>query len=250
MKIRFLGTSGWYDTVGNGNTVCTLLETKDAYIVFDFGFGAHKLDKYIKDDRPIYIFLSHFHMDHVCGFHVMPKFNFKQGVTIIYQDVKENRAVLKTLSSPPLCASFDYYGFSVKTLPIKVGGHTKPVEFECLPLKHTTPCLGYRIYVEGKVVTYCCDTAPCENGIRLAQGADVLIHECTILSGDSDLEWGHSNSTGVAQVAKQAGAKKLVLTHFGADCFDSVTKKTSAEKLAQKIFTNTIASKDGMVIKL
>ena len=32
MKITFLGTNGWYDTK-TGNTICTLIETKDYFII-------------------------------------------------------------------------------------------------------------------------------------------------------------------------------------------------------------------------
>ena len=250
MKLHFLGTNGWYDTVPAGNTVCTLLETKDAYIVFDLGFGVQKLDKYIKDDRPIYIFISHFHLDHVCGFHVLPKFKFKQGINIIYQDNKVNRVALKSLSNPPLCATFGFYGYPVKLFPIKSGGYTKPLEFECLPLKHTTPCFGYRLYVEGGVVTYCCDTAPCENDLRLAQNADVLIHESAMSPGTSDWKWGHSNPAEAAQIAKDGKVKKLVLTHFGPGGYDSIIKRRKAQRVARDIFGDTIIGADGKTINI
>lgn len=250
MKIYFLGTNGWFDTRETGSTVCTLLETKEAYIVFDVGFGIYKLDKYIKDDRPIYIFISHFHIDHVCGFHVMPKFKFKQKVTIIYQDDPGSRAAFKNLTSHPFCASLEQYRFSVEAIAVKSGGRTKPVEFECLPLHHADPCLGYRLYVEGKVITYCCDTAPCENDIRLAQGADILLHECSMSPGESSFEWGHSNPSEAAEVAKKAGVKKLILTHFAASSYTSLGKRKAGKRAAKKIFSNTVVAKDGLVIKV
>jgi len=75
MKVYFLGTNGWCDT-DLGNTLCVLVETKQAYIVFDAGNGLFKLDKYIKDNRPIYLFLSHFHLDHIIGLHSLNKFYF------------------------------------------------------------------------------------------------------------------------------------------------------------------------------
>lgn len=250
MKIHFLGTNGWYDTTSAGNTICTLLETKDAYIVFDLGFGVQKLDKYIKDDRPIYIFISHFHLDHVCGFHVLPKFKFKQGVNIIYQDNIANRATLKSLSHPPLCATFDFYGYPIKLFPIKSGGHTKPLEFECLSLKHAAACFGYRLYVEDKVVTYCCDTAPCKNDLRLAQNADVLIHESSMSPGTSDWKWGHSNPSEAALIAKDSKAKKLILTHFGPGEYNTVAKKRAVKKIVKNIFSNTVVGIDDTTIQI
>ncbi len=250
MKIHFLGTNGWFDTKETGSTMCTLLETKEAYIVFDVGFGVHKLDKYIKDDRPIYVFISHFHLDHVCGFHVMPKFKFKQKMTMVYQDDPSSIAAFKNLTSHPFCASVKQYSFPVETMKVKSGGHTKPIEFECLPLQHTDPCLGYRVYVEGKVIVYCSDTAPCENSIRLAQGADVLLHEASLSVGKTDAKWGHSNPVEAAGIAKKAGVKKLVLTHFAGSCYTSLSQRKSGVSAAKKIFTNTIMATDGLVVKI
>ena len=68
MKIYFLGTMGWFDTK-LGNTLCVLVDTGKEYIIFDAGTGFSKIDNYIKDKRPIYLFLSHFHLDHIIGLH-------------------------------------------------------------------------------------------------------------------------------------------------------------------------------------
>ena len=81
IKVIFLGTNGWYDTA-TGNTVCVLIDAPEAYVVLDAGTGLYKLDQYIKDrKKPIYLFLSHFHFDHIIGLHAMAKFRFKQGMT-------------------------------------------------------------------------------------------------------------------------------------------------------------------------
>ena len=72
MKITFLGTNSWFSTK-TGNTVCALIEAEDFYIILDAGDGIHKLGKYFKGDKPIYMFLSHFHFDHIIGFHAMNK---------------------------------------------------------------------------------------------------------------------------------------------------------------------------------
>src|SRR3990172_458113 len=76
MKITFLGTNGWYDT-STGNTICILVETEGHNIVLDAGNGFYKLDRYISYDRPTWLFLSHFHLDHIIGLHILNKFKFK-----------------------------------------------------------------------------------------------------------------------------------------------------------------------------
>ena len=77
MKVTFLGTNGWYDT-DTGNTLCILIESERAFIVLDAGNGIWKLDRSINDRKPIYLFLSHFHLDHVIVLHVLNIFNFAQ----------------------------------------------------------------------------------------------------------------------------------------------------------------------------
>ncbi len=76
MKITFLGTNGWYDTK-TGNTNCVLVETNQYYLIFDAGGGIYKLDQYVKEDKPLYLFLGHLHLDHTSGFHILNKFKFK-----------------------------------------------------------------------------------------------------------------------------------------------------------------------------
>ena len=85
LKLTFLGTNGWYATK-EGNTICTLIETAERYIVLDAGDGIHRLDEFAKDEnKPADIFLSHFHLDHIIGLHIQPKFHFKNKIRIFGQ---------------------------------------------------------------------------------------------------------------------------------------------------------------------
>jgi hypothetical protein len=52
VKIIFLGTNGWYDSE-TGNSICTLIDTQDHYIILDAGNGIYKADRYIKKDKPV-----------------------------------------------------------------------------------------------------------------------------------------------------------------------------------------------------
>ena len=70
MKIIFLGTNGWYDT-SLGNTICTLIKTQDFHIILDAGNGLYKIDRHIIDEKPVFLFLSHFHLDHIIGLHIL-----------------------------------------------------------------------------------------------------------------------------------------------------------------------------------
>lgn len=68
----------------------------------------------------------------------------------------------------------------------------------------------------GRKFVYCTDTIYCDNAVRLAQDADVLVHEATFAHQDAELAYQrlHSTSTMAAQVALGAQVKHLIMTHF------------------------------------
>src|SRR3990167_8847990 len=98
MKIIFLGTNGWY-TTPTGNTPCILIDSKEGYTIFDAGNGIYKLDQYITEQKPIYLFISHFHLDHVSGLHSLNKFNFSQKINIYIPEGRKKD--FETLVNPP-----------------------------------------------------------------------------------------------------------------------------------------------------
>ncbi|KIG15667.1 Ribonuclease Z [Enhygromyxa salina] len=68
----------------------------------------------------------------------------------------------------------------------------------------------------GQVVAFVMDTRLCDNAFELARGADMLICESTYLEEDAARakDHGHLTAKQAAQIAKQAGVRTLVLTHF------------------------------------
>lgn len=68
----------------------------------------------------------------------------------------------------------------------------------------------------GRKIAYCTDTVYCEGAVKLAEDADVLIHEATFAHQDADMAFQrlHSTSTMAAQTALAAQAHRLIITHF------------------------------------
>ncbi len=84
------------------------------------------------------------------------------------------------------------------------------------PVQHMIPTIGLRVEQPGggKTTAYSGDTEPCSQVIRLASGADLLIHEATGAS------LGHSSAIQAAQIAREAKANSLLLIHYGGSDFD------------------------------
>lgn len=124
MKVIFLGTNGWYDTE-TGNTICTFLETNDYYFVLDAGNGLYKIEEHIKDsDKPIYLFLSHFHLDHIEGLHILNKFNFKNNFQIYGQ--RGTQKILDNIINQPYTVPFAELPFEVEIHEIEEGINNIP----------------------------------------------------------------------------------------------------------------------------
>ncbi|MFH2106881.1 MAG: MBL fold metallo-hydrolase [Candidatus Micrarchaeota archaeon] len=251
MKIHFLGTNGWFDS-NTGETPCILIDSKEAYVVLDAGNGIRKLDKYIKDKKkPIYLFLSHFHLDHTSGLHILLKFNFSQGLVIAGQP--GTKGILGRLMAKPFTAPLQLLNrkYPVKVIDLKQGkDQLGALTFEADYLDHADPCFGYSFFIEGKKITYCTDTGVCNNLVRLAKKSDVFITECTWNKRNQYKGWPHLSPHDAAEVAKKADVKRLILTHFEASNYSNMADRREAEKKAKKIFADTVAARDDLTIKV
>jgi len=247
VKIIFLGTNGWYDTK-TGNTICTLLETEQHIIILDAGNGIYKISQYIALKKPAFLFLSHFHLDHIVGVHILLKFRFKSGLNIYGQ--KGTKKILNYLVNQPFTVPLANLPFRVKINEISEGEHYLPFLVKAKFLNHSSACLGYRFEFGQKKIAYCTDTGICENFKELAQAADLLITECSLKSGQKTPGWPHLTPEDGAKIAKETGVKKLILTHFDSNIYQTLKERKEAEKIAKTIFKNTTAAVDGMEIKL
>ncbi len=100
----------------------------------------------------------------------------------------------------------------------------------------------------GLAVAYCTDTRPCAAAVELARGADLLIHEGTFdatLSEEAAAK-GHSTVADAAQIAREAEARRLVITHVSPRYIDADALKEQA----RAIFPETRIAWDGMAVEL
>jgi len=100
----------------------------------------------------------------------------------------------------------------------------------------------------GRKIVYSGDTRPLESLLKLAEGADLLIHEATFDDEllDKALEDGHSTPSQAAETAKKARAKRLILTHLSS----RYKNAQSLLEQAKKIFPNVNVAEDFMEIEV
>jgi len=247
MDVIFLGTNGWYDST-TGNTICILIRSDDYYIVLDAGNGIGKLDQYYQKAKPVYILLSHFHLDHIAGLHILAKFSFAEGLVIA--GPKGTRKILNSFINKPFTMPLNDLSYQTEILELSGKKNVLPFEIQFMELVHSSLTLGYRIHLDNTTIAYIPDTGFCQNALKLAQDADLLIAECAFLPDESSDHWPHLNPRDAANIAKQAGVRQLALVHFDAQRYPTLEARKVAELHAKKIFPNTVATRDGMNLQL
>ena len=130
------------------------------------------------------------------------------------------------------------------------------IKVEAFHVKHGTwhNAFGFRFTTPDKVIVISGDTMPCENILKYAKDADVLIHEVYSQAGfeKKDEFWqnyhaiNHTSTTQLAEIAKQTQPELLVLYHvlyWGHSDEDILTE------IAEHYDGKVIVSKDLMVIE-
>jgi ribonuclease Z len=95
---------------------------------------------------------------------------------------------------------------------------------------------------KGDVFSIVMDTRPCKAAIQMAKDATMLLCESTYLETEKELARSHSHLTAkeAAEIAREANAKELILTHFSARYLDL----KPFEDEARSVFSNTHIADD------
>jgi ribonuclease Z len=95
---------------------------------------------------------------------------------------------------------------------------------------------------DGQSFAFVMDTRHCAAAVELARGVDLLVCESTYVSGEEALAeaYAHLTAAQAASIAAEAGARRLVLTHYSGRHPDEEVFATDARRL----FADVHAARD------
>lgn len=239
--LHLLGTGAALSDASRTTTMLAL--ESESVVVIDCGADAVQrlLAADVDLDRIALLILTHEHPDHVAGF---PLFMEKIWLA-------QRRRPLPVRGPKPaldqtrkIFSAFNTSGW--KGLPkiewqeieMREGAQVWEDDawrITASPGTHSVPVIGIRAedLKGGGTAVYSADTERADSIARLAQGATILVHEAT---GDFK---GHASAAQAAELARSAGAQRLVLVHIPAQFHESTVEE------ARAIFPQTEVGADG-----
>ncbi len=225
MEIIILGSGTGTPSVRRAPSSLTI-KVGGLRVLIDGGSGTLRrlAEAKIPADSIHHIFYTHFHPDHTAD---LGPILFALKCTAI-----PNRTEPMGLWGPTgFKAFFDslyrawghwiipsMFDLALEELPLNGPRQVKlgDVVIESHPVQHKDPSLGYRIEHGGKLLAISGDTEYCKGLVEVARGADLFVCECA--KPDALKVPGHMTPTEAGRTAREAGAKRLILTHFYPEC--------------------------------
>jgi ribonuclease BN (tRNA processing enzyme) len=188
--------------------------------------------------------LSHFHLDHIIGLHILNKFQFAVGLKIFGQ--KGTEKILNCFVNAPFTVPFSQLPYPVEIHELSEGVHRIPFSMECRQLLHSSPCYGFRLNIDGKIITYCTDTGICDNLIHLGNLADLIITECSNIRGQYNESWPHLSPENIVDIVNRTQAKQIAIIHFDAHNYRSIDERFKIGGYFPEIKDKLIISSDNL----
>jgi ribonuclease BN (tRNA processing enzyme) len=243
MRVEFLGTGGYHPNERR-HTTCVMLP--EAGIVFDAGTAFFRVPSRLQTAE-LHVFVTHSHLDHIVGltYILTPLLTGQLKRAHLHATASSLAAIREHLFANALFPVMPDYALHVLDNPVETpGGGT----VRHASLKHPGGSTGFRIDWPERSLAFVTDTTVDGSYTEFVRGVDVLIHECYF--PDDLSEWaaktGHSHTTPVAQLARDAGVGRLVLMHIDPRRADD--DPIDLQK-ARSIFPQTELAEDLMAVE-
>lgn len=166
-----------------------------------------------------HVLFSHYHADHFADF-----------ITLFFDAVYHSRFVGRraplTLIGPrgtkrlfrTILSTFPGFSSAAFSVTLREVGTRSfqigPTRIVPCPVVHSRslPCLGYRLEYRGRTLVYSGDAEYSDSLVRMCRGADTAVLDCSFPANRAGA--GHMHAGQCGQIAREAGVKRLVLSHF------------------------------------
>lgn len=254
-----------------GNTSCVEVCTGNGVpVILDAGTGIKRLGDSLDHPARLHVLLTHLHLDHVEGLRFFEPLWREDAEVNIWgppSPVHSLRDRIARSFSPPL------FPVDLADIPAKVVFHDVPAEpfevegirVQAMPVSHPGATVGYRLELDGGSLAFIPDHEPVLgveldtlssdwiSGHALADGVDVLVHDCQWSEDEypERVGWGHSSVAHAVGFARRAEVGRLVLFHHDPDRSDDEVDRM-AER-ANELWDGTggvppVAACEGMTI--
>ena len=274
-RLILLGTAGGPRPRKSRHPSSQVILINNAAYVIDCGNGvaAQLVNAGVPLPTLRHIFITHHHSDH----------NADYGNLLLIAWASGLRSRVDTWGPPPIDRMtrlfFEMNAYDIKTriadegrvplVPLvhsheySTGGvvmQDDNVKVRCALVDHppVVPAFAYRFDSSDRSIVISGDTRPCEALIRLAQGADILVHDALYPAAIDRLLAGLPNAAALKQsilshhtpvedagrVATAAGVKTLVLSHFVPAEDASITEQMWIDGARRTFKGTVIAGRD------
>jgi ribonuclease BN (tRNA processing enzyme) len=282
-KLVLLGTGAGPVPGRSREMTSHVMLSNGAAYVLDCGMGV--TNQYARTGIPFHalksIFITHHHADH----------NIEYGPLLVVGWIHGLALDVRAFGPPPLKQmtenfmraykqTVDFWAedFQIKPLTsvdvqeISAAGpviQDDNVKVSAILVEHppVKPALAYRFDFKDRSIAFSGDTAPLEAVAKMAEGADVLVHETMYVPAVEDyikarialgepvkfdvvmahMKASHTASEDVGRIAQEAGVKALVLSHLNPP-IDSIDDETWRAPVAKSFKGEIIVGKDLMVM--
>jgi len=269
LAVKFWGVRGSIacpspeHVVYGGNTSCLEILAGDERIILDAGTGIRNLgQEFIKDGvRKGTLLLTHSHWDHINGFPFFgPAFMNNSRFTIaaghLYNAGGIENVLASQMANPTFPVPLEALQAALTFEDFKAGERWAldgGVKIITAPLNHPNGATGYRVEHGGKAICYVTDTEhvigkPDQTILKLIEGADIVVYDCTYTDAEfkAKIGWGHSTWQEGVRLCKVAGVRQLAIFHHDPDHNDDFMRTVETD--ARKEWSGTVVAREQMIL--
>ncbi len=224
------------------DTAYLCLQTNNKFVLIDCGTNAlvRLQELGVTPDTITDIIVTHFHPDHVAGLPLLLMDLWllgRKSPLVIHGLPQTVERIQKMMDLFGWKNWPEYFQVTFQVIPSEdtVILVDPEVTIRSNLVQHLVPTIGLNISDNHRkyAIAYTCDTEPCLGVEKLANGANILIHEA---AGDAK---GHSTALQAGEDAARAEVDSLVLIHFPENYPDTNLINEASSKYAGKVTVAT-----------